>query len=560
MYQALYRKWRPRRLGDVVGQPHVTETLRTQVESGRLSHAYLFTGTRGTGKTTCAKILAKAVNCEHPRNGDPCNVCGTCRGIEDGSILDILEIDAASNNGVDHIRALRDEAVYSPAAARMRVYIIDEVHMLSTAAFNALLKILEEPPAHLLFILATTELQKVPATILSRCQRFSFKRILPEEITARLLYVAGEEKIDLTADGAVLLARLADGALRDALSLLDQCAAEGGTVDAARVLGTLGLSGNFETAALLESTLAGDAAAALTRLDALYEAGKDLRALLGELAALCRDLLVVKTAPKGGGALLTGGYGDDTLSRLAALAEKRRLLQMLSRLQTAQTGLLRGVNQRTETELCLLQLCDPALDESLPALAARVARLEEGAVPAPVPAASRPVKAETPAPAGRPPKPEPAAYSPPESSKKSAQAKTPASGPAAGAAGVAGVSENSPPVSSAPIPVSGAAAPGGDVWPRILAAARAALFPGDYPFLSNPAITKAALRDGTLTLTVDCAGNRDFLDKASLRDALSSAAETVTGAPARVVLKTAGADPLDALVAEIGKFGNTKIL
>ena len=224
MYQALYRKWRPRTFDDVVGQSHITDTLKRQVATGRLSHAYLFTGTRGTGKTTCAKILARAVNCEHPVDGNPCNQCPSCLGIESGSILDVLELDAASNNGVDQVRALRDEAVYTPAAVRKRVYIVDEVHMLSTAAFNALLKILEEPPEHLMFILATTELHKVPATIKSRCQQFSFKRILPGDIAARLAYVAREEGIELRGEGASLLARLADGGLRDALSLLDQCA------------------------------------------------------------------------------------------------------------------------------------------------------------------------------------------------------------------------------------------------------------------------------------------------------------------------------------------------
>ena len=229
MYQALYRKWRPKTFSDVVGQEHVTETLQRQVAEGRLSHAYLFTGTRGTGKTTCAKILAKAVNCEHPENGNPCNKCSSCLGIESGGFLDVMELDAASNNGVDHVRALRDEAIYSPAQVKKRVYIIDEVHMLSIAAFNALLKILEEPPEHLMFILATTELHKVPATILSRCQRFAFRRILPREIVGRLNYIAEQEGIDLRPDGAELLAHIADGALRDALSLLDQCAAAGGT-------------------------------------------------------------------------------------------------------------------------------------------------------------------------------------------------------------------------------------------------------------------------------------------------------------------------------------------
>ena len=232
MYQALYRKWRPKTFADVVGQEHITETLQRQVAEGRLSHAYLFTGTRGTGKTTCAKIVARAVNCEHPENGNPCNRCPSCLGIESGRLLDVVELDAASNNGVDSVRALRDEAIYSPAQVKKRVYIVDEVHMLSTPAFNALLKILEEPPEHLMFILATTELHKVPATILSRCQRFSFRRIQPKDIVGRLNYIAGQENIDLKEDGAALLARLSDGALRDALSLLDQCAAAGGAIDA----------------------------------------------------------------------------------------------------------------------------------------------------------------------------------------------------------------------------------------------------------------------------------------------------------------------------------------
>ena len=270
MYQALYRKWRPKTFSDVIGQSHITDTLKKQVAEGRTSHAYLFTGTRGTGKTTCAKILAKAVNCEHPVNGDPCCQCPSCVGIESGSFLDVLELDAASNNGVDQVRALRDEAIYSPANVRKRVYIVDEVHMLSTPAFNALLKILEEPPEHLMFILATTELHKVPATILSRCQRFSFRRITPADIAARLQYVASQEGIDLKEDGAELLSRLADGALRDALSLLDQCAASGGQIDSNSVLEVLGLAGNLQTAQLMEHILRRDSKAALLLLHQLY--------------------------------------------------------------------------------------------------------------------------------------------------------------------------------------------------------------------------------------------------------------------------------------------------
>ena len=377
MYQALYRKWRPKTFSDVVGQEHVTETLQRQVAEGRLSHAYLFTGTRGTGKTTCAKILAKAVNCEHPENGNPCNKCQSCLGIESGGFLDVMELDAASNNGVDHVRALRDEAIYSPAQVKKRVYIIDEVHMLSIAAFNALLKILEEPPEHLMFILATTELHKVPATILSRCQRFAFRRILPREIVGRLNYIAEQEGIDLRPDGAELLARIADGALRDALSLLDQCAAAGGTIDSAAVLDALGLAGNLQTAQLMDCVLRRDTKAALLLLHRLYGSGKDVGAVLGELSALARDLLISKTAPEGGAALLTGGYDSQTMDGLLRQADSARLIAICTTLQRTAADMNVSVNRRTDAELCLLKLCDETLSGDLSAINARLARLEQ---------------------------------------------------------------------------------------------------------------------------------------------------------------------------------------
>ena len=377
MYQALYRKWRPKTFSDVVGQEHVTETLQRQVAEGRLSHAYLFTGTRGTGKTTCAKILAKAVNCEHPENGNPCNKCQSCLGIESGGFLDVMELDAASNNGVDHVRALRDEAIYSPAQVKKRVYIIDEVHMLSIAAFNALLKILEEPPEHLMFILATTELHKVPATILSRCQRFAFRRILPREIVGRLNYIAEQEGIDLRPDGAELLAHIADGALRDALSLLDQCAAAGGTIDSAAVLDALGLAGNLQTAQLMDCVLRRDTKAALLLLHRLYGSGKDVGAVLGELSALARDLLISKTAPEGGAALLTGGYDSQTMDGLLRQAGSARLIAICTTLQRTAADMNVSVNRRTDAELCLLKLCDETLSGDLSAINARLARLEQ---------------------------------------------------------------------------------------------------------------------------------------------------------------------------------------
>ncbi|MBR2928387.1 MAG: DNA polymerase III subunit gamma/tau [Oscillospiraceae bacterium] len=377
MYQALYRKFRPRTFADVVGQGHITDTLRRQVAENRTSHAYLFTGTRGTGKTTCAKILAKAVNCEHPVNGDPCNCCPSCLGIESGTFLDVLELDAASNNGVDQVRALRDEAIYSPAHVRKRVYIVDEVHMLSTAAFNALLKILEEPPEHLVFILATTELHKVPATILSRCQRFSFKRITPEDIVGRLLEVAKQENIALSDGGADLLSRLSDGALRDALSLLDQCAAGGGAVDEETILATLGLAGRVQTAELMGHILRRDSGAALVLLDKLYSAGKDVSAVMGELTTLVRDLLIRMTTPKGAGILLSGGYDTRTMDELSAGVSPRRLLAMANVLQDYANLVSRSGSKRLDAELCLLQLSDESLMGDSAALAARIDRLEE---------------------------------------------------------------------------------------------------------------------------------------------------------------------------------------
>ena len=407
MYQALYRKWRPKAFADVVGQEHITETLRRQVAQGRLSHAYLFTGTRGTGKTTCAKILAKAVNCHHPVDGDPCNACPACLGIDNGSLLDVLELDAASNNGVDHVRALRDDAIYSPAQVKYRVYIVDEVHMLSTAAFNALLKILEEPPAHLIFILATTELNKVPATILSRCQRFAFKRIQPRNIAGRLGYVAQQEGLTLLPEAAELLARLSDGALRDALSLLDQCAAAGGVVDADRVLDVLGLAGNVQTAKLMEHILNRDVQASLLQLSELYSGGKDVGALLGELSALTRDLLIRMTAPAGGEALLSGGYDPAVMDSLSRGVTPTRLIYMATTLQTAAANLPLSPNRRTDAELCVMRLCDESLCGDATALAARLERLEAGGIPAPAP------RQATSAPAPRPVAAKPVRQAPP---------------------------------------------------------------------------------------------------------------------------------------------------
>ena len=378
MYQALYRKYRPQTFSDVVGQRSVTETLRAQITGGKLSHAYLFTGTRGTGKTSCAKILAKAVNCENPQDGNPCNHCASCRAIDSGSCMDVLEIDAASNNGVDSVRILRDDAIYTPGEVKMRVYIIDEVHMLSTAAFNALLKIIEEPPAHLLFILATTELQKVPATILSRCQRFAFKRLRPDEIASRLNFIAYQEHIEIEPEAVNLLARLADGGMRDGVSLLDQCAsAAGGAVTLESVYASLGLAGEQRTAELMQAIAQQDTAKALTVFSSLYAAGKDVGALLGEMCALCRDLLVLHTAPKSGLAMLSGIATEQQALALQDMFSPGELMRVLTETQKTRASFGKNTDVRVAAELLLMQLCEPSLRLDAQALDARISRVEE---------------------------------------------------------------------------------------------------------------------------------------------------------------------------------------
>ena len=377
MYQALYRKYRPQTFSDVVGQKGVTDTLRAQLETGKLSHAYLFTGTRGTGKTSCAKILAKAVNCLDPHDGNPCNCCAACRAIDDGSCMDVLEIDAASNNGVDSVRVLRDDAIYTPSEVKMRVYIIDEVHMLSTAAFNALLKIIEEPPEHLLFILATTELNKVPATILSRCQRFSFRRLSPEDIAGRLNYIAYQEGVSVSPAALRLLSRLADGAMRDGVSLFDQCAsASTGEVTEESVCQTLGLAGSRRTSELLQAAAKQDTAKALSVFESLYAEGKDLSALFDELSALCRDLLVLKAAPKSGVSMLSGIADEGQALELEKRFTPAELLRDLTLVQAAKSAVGKNADARVASELCLMQLCEPSLTMDAQSLAARISKVE----------------------------------------------------------------------------------------------------------------------------------------------------------------------------------------
>ncbi len=540
MYQALYRKWRPATFSQVVGQEHITSTLQRQVAEGRTAHAYLFTGTRGTGKTTCARILAKAVNCLEPIDGAPCCKCDACRGIESGSLLDVTELDAASNNGVDQVRALREEAVYTPSVLRKRVYIIDEVHMLSTAAFNALLKILEEPPEHLLFILATTELHKVPATILSRCQRFSFKRILPRDMEKQLLSIAKEEGIDLTADGAEILCRMANGALRDALSLLDQCrVAE--TVDTKAVLNILGLAGSAQTVQLMQCLLAENGADALSLFDKLYRDGKDVSALLGELSDLGREMTILKAAPEGGQALLSGLYDKKTLSALSGNASMARCLHMTSTLQACCATLGDSARPRTDAELCLLKLCDATLCGDVTALAARMDKVEEAvkkgvkiAVSAPVLAQKQPEMTQKTAPKtedtapwdDRPPLEEPPLMD--ESNRWFDEPVKEAPRPAS--------AEKAPYASPVPAPAKQeAAAPAGDgdVWERLIEHYKGRLPIYQRPFLN---MARGVLEGDCLTIYCRDDFAKTSIDNKALLDVVKEVTEKEVGRTLRIAV------------------------
>ncbi|MBR4510370.1 MAG: DNA polymerase III subunit gamma/tau, partial [Ruminococcus sp.] len=358
MYKALYRKWRPLTFDDVISQQHITDTLKNQLRAEKTAHAYLFTGSRGTGKTTCARILAKAVNCPNMKDGNPCLECDICREADEGSLTDIIEIDAASNNGVNDIRDLREGAVYSPERCKYKVYIIDEVHMLSVPAFNALLKIMEEPPEYVKFILATTEIHKVPATITSRCQRYDFRRIKQKDIAARLLYIASQEQIDLSPDGADMIAKLADGGMRDAVSLLDQCSVCAESIDAAAVSETAGIAGREHIYDILEAIADGDAAKALVVTDKLYNMSKDLTNLCEELILQLRNLMLIKVSPESAADIVIAM--PDELERLKAIAERTELPDIMSRieqLQACREHMMRALNKRVEFEMSLIRVC-----------------------------------------------------------------------------------------------------------------------------------------------------------------------------------------------------------
>ena len=375
MYLSLYRKWRPRTFDEMCGQDHITQILKKQSAAGRVSHAYLFCGTRGTGKTSAAKILAKAVNCEHPVNGNPCNECSACRSIDNGSATDVLEIDAASNNRVDNVRDLRDEVIYPPSVLKKRVYIIDEVHMLTDSAFNALLKTLEEPPEYVVFILATTELNELPPTVISRCIRFDFSRITPEDVKKRLLYVAGQENISIEDDAAALISELADGAMRDGLSLLEAVSnGNGGTITREMVQNTLGLAGDETVYSLLHAVASGDIPAAMSTIDEVHRSSKDISVFINDLSVSVRDIIIDKQLIKFG----KSGRLRSTLSQLTDEFTIEKLFYISGILEDTQNRISKyAMNKRVILELAVIRMCDTSLSDSPKALAARIAELEK---------------------------------------------------------------------------------------------------------------------------------------------------------------------------------------
>ncbi len=376
MYQVLYRKYRPKVFSDVVGQDHITKTLQSEIEKGKLSHAYLFTGSRGTGKTTCAKILSKAVNCLHPVDGNPCNECEICKGIDSGAILDVVEIDAASNNGVDNIRDIRDESGFAPVSCKYRVYIIDEVHMLSIGAFNALLKTLEEPPEHVMFILATTEVHKLPVTILSRCQRFDFRRVAPQDMIKRMNYIAEKESFILDEDAAMLIARLADGGMRDALSTLDQCISVSNHVTNEVVCSVAGIAGKQHLFEIANDIASHNSAEALKKLSELYAASCDMERLCADLTMHFRNLMIAKTVKNAENILVCTKDELESYKSQSSLFTLEGILYSIDLLQEAAANIKRSVNRRIEMEMTLLRLSSPSLDSGNEALLKRIAALE----------------------------------------------------------------------------------------------------------------------------------------------------------------------------------------
>ncbi len=357
MYQALYRKWRPRSFDDVVSQPHITAALKNQLAAGKTAHAYLFTGSRGTGKTTCARIFAKTINCENPHDGQPCLECKVCKAAENGSLPDIIEIDAASNSRVDDIRELREGVIYTPEFCKYKVYIIDEVHMLSPGAFNALLKTMEEPPPHVKFVLATTEIHKVPETIVSRCQHFDFGRIRSEDIVARLGYISEQEGFTLHDDAAAMIARLSDGGMRDALSLLDRCSAYSDDITLDIVSNAAGIAGRDYLFDLLEKLAASDTAGAIAAVDELHGKSKDLKVLCGELLTMSRNLMLIRSTDGARDLIACLPEEFERLSAIAATVSLDRIFEFIDQLQQCSERFARASDKRIELEICMIKLC-----------------------------------------------------------------------------------------------------------------------------------------------------------------------------------------------------------
>ena len=395
-HQALYRKWRPATFSDVVGQDHITSVLKYQVSLSKTNHAYLFCGSRGTGKTTCAKILAKAVNCPNAKNGEPCNECEICRRIDSGMSMEVLEMDAASNTGVDYIRDIREEVVFSPSEVGTRVYIIDEVHMLTESAFNALLKTLEEPPQKVIFILATTEIQKIPATILSRCQRFDFRRIPVKTISERLMRIASQEKIEITESASHLIAKLAQGGMRDAISMLELCSGEGGKITEERISEATGIIGRESIIRTVKAVLSGNYREIFTIISSVYSNSYDISSFIAEIMQFYRDVAIYKTLASRTGEISREilDLSDAELSDIKAIAEKIRqetVIYHIKLLEEAFLSMSRGTDKRISAEMTLMRMCSgDALGTSSEALAERISSLEarftEGGIfPAPRP-------------------------------------------------------------------------------------------------------------------------------------------------------------------------------
>ena len=391
-YQAIYRKWRPTTFEDVVGQSHITDTLKTEIKTNRLAHAYLFCGTRGTGKTTTAKILSRAVNCENPlENGNPCNECASCKGILNNTIMDIVEIDAASNNGVENIRELRDEISYTPANVKYKIYIIDEVHMLSTSAFNALLKTLEEPPAHAIFILATTEPQKIPATIQSRCQRFDFRRISAKNIAGRIGEITRKDGINITADAIQLIAELGDGSMRDALSILDLCSGIEGEITREDIENVTGCVSRTALVNLAVALINSDISSALTLINKMMESGKEIGNLIDELIMCIREILVCKIIDNPSEVVDKSPEDIEAYKNIANAAPKEVLLYIIKVLSETASLCKTSTNPRVMLEASVVKICDPASDGSTEAFAARLGKIEAMIATGKIPVATAPV-------------------------------------------------------------------------------------------------------------------------------------------------------------------------